>query len=112
MTMTPTQARERIEALALERSGLGRPSHDPAKYAETLRAVMSEPEGARLYTISTGRRPSDPLTPAFVNKATAVLDEKARAAQRPDEAYSDALSRVIRSSPELYTESLGPRRGN
>ena len=106
-TMTPAQARAKAEALALKRSGLERPAQDHTKYAAALRAVLRAPEGQRLYEISVGRTPPDDAPSRAVPRA----DQKARATQRPGEAYADALSRVLNKEPELYAESCVPVRG-
>ena len=104
MTLTPTEARDRIEAMALKQSGLERPGHDPTTYAKALRAVLREPDGARLYALSVGRE-SAPAPVSALSEATARADAKAREAQRPGEAYADALSRVLNKQPELYQEA-------
>ena len=104
-TMTPTGARIRIEALALSRSGLAKPAHNPAKFAEALRAVLREPEGKRLYEISVGRAPPPSRRPTSADIAARRADDKARAERRPGEAYADALRRVLTDDPRLYEQS-------
>ena len=111
--LTPAGARIRIEALALTRSGLAKPSHDPAKFAEALRAVLREPEGKRLYEISVGRTPPPPRRPTTADIAVGRADDKARAERRPGEAYAYALRRVLADDPNLYeqTRVQGPPQG-
>lgn len=104
-TMTPAEARTKVEALALKRSGLERPAGNPNKYAEALRAVLRAPEGQRLYEISIGREATP--TPTYGAAAVAAdrADRRARETQRPGEPYDAALSRVLNKEPELYAES-------